>query len=103
MKKLLAITVACVAIGAISSTASAGEVKGSNGGQYIKGSPTATLNGRSLCAYSGLNDEYYIKNETTALRTQSYGQLVANGPERFNPQNYSSPDVAGPISSCNPN
>lgn len=44
--------------------------------------------GPSICAFSGLNDEYYLEEEEGATRTQSYGTLVANGdanPHAFNP------------------
>ena len=44
--------------------------------------------GPSICAFSGLNDEYYLDEEEGATRTQSYGTLVSNGdadPHAFNP------------------
>jgi len=47
-------TVAFAAFGV--SAAFAGEVTGS--GHYIAGSDSASLNGNSDCAYSGLNDNY---------------------------------------------
>lgn len=42
----------------------------------------------SICAFSGLNDEFYLDGDTEATRTQSYGTLVANDeqdPHAFNP------------------
>jgi hypothetical protein len=44
--------------------------------------------GPSICAFSGLNDEYYLDGDEEATRTQSYGTLVADGnadPHAFNP------------------
>ena len=53
------------------------------------------VNGRSECAYSGLNDEF-VEGDLTAPRVQSYGQLVREG--------FIDP-TADPraISACNPN
>ena len=62
------------------SAAFAGEVTGS--GHYIAGSDSASLNGNSLCAYSGLNDNYVFGTAGPGnpdadgfTRTQNWGQL----------------------------
>jgi hypothetical protein len=54
MLALLACVAAIAAVGA--TTASAGEVNKPHG--YIAGSDAAPLQGRSDCAFSGLNDNY---------------------------------------------
>jgi hypothetical protein len=88
--KQLAGVALCAAGLVAGSTASAfaGEVKGT--GQYLHNDQ---LPGRSICAYSGLNDEYYVDGDTSAPRVQSFGQIVR---------------VAGPLGgvpgqACNPN
>jgi hypothetical protein len=62
------------------SAALAGEVTGS--GRYIAGSESAPLNGKSDCAYSGLNDNYVFGSAGPGHpdadgfgRTQNWGQL----------------------------
>lgn len=88
----------------LGTAAVAGEVRGSNGGEYIQGAENLPLNGKSICAYSGLNDEYYIdeKYEEDALRTQSWGTLVSEGD--INPENFNDPDGMLPIAAaCSPN
>lgn len=88
----------------LGTAAVAGEVKGSNGGEYIKGSNAAPLNGKSICAYSGLNDEYYIDAiyDEEALRTQSWGTLVSEG--HIDPQDFNDPDGMLLIAAaCSPN
>ncbi|MDZ4307597.1 hypothetical protein [Allopontixanthobacter sp.] len=72
----------------------AGEVKGSNGGEY------KDVNGRSICAFSGLNDEYYIDDDLEAMRVQSYGQLVRQG--AIDPSMFNGPSDHPPILECNP-
>jgi hypothetical protein len=73
-----AFAVAVLAAGA--GSAFAGEVNGH--GQYIAGSNDAPLNGKSDCAYSGLNDNYVFGNPLPDAdgftRTQSYGQVIRN-------------------------
>ena len=71
-------------MGVGATTASAGEV---NPHGYIAGSNNAPLNGKSDCAYSGLNDNYVFGELPTDengnllpdadgfIRTQSWGQL----------------------------
>jgi hypothetical protein len=70
---LVAVAFAALAGG----TAFAGEITGS--GKWIRGSESAPLNGKSACAYSGLNDNYVLGNPIPDhdgfSRTQSWGQL----------------------------
>ncbi len=71
-------------VGAGSTTAVAGEVTGN-------GKPL-TVNGKSICAFSGQNDEFQ-EGDSDAPRVQSFGQIVA---------------AVGPIGgipgqACNPN
>lgn len=69
------VVVAFAAVGG--GSAFAGEITGS--GSWIAGSESAPLNGKSACAYSGLNDNYVLGNpvpdEDGFTRTQSWGQL----------------------------
>jgi hypothetical protein len=77
-QKIVAATVC--ALGVISMTAGpgfAGEVNGQ--GNYIAGSDSAPLNGHSACAYSGLNDDYYVFGDTSARRTQNWGEFASVG------------------------
>jgi hypothetical protein len=37
------------------------------------------LNGHSTCPYSGLNDEYYVFGDTSARRTQNWGEFASAG------------------------
>jgi hypothetical protein len=80
-KRSLAL-LACVAAfaGVAANVASAGEITGS--GNWIAGSESAPLNGKSDCAYSGLNDNYVLGNPVPDAdgftRTQSWGQVVKN-------------------------
>ena len=79
MRKRLAAAVVC-AVGVMSlaaGSAFAGEVKGT--GQYIAGSDAAPLHGASECAFSGLNDEYYVGGDTSAPRVQNWGQFARAG------------------------
>jgi len=79
-KKHMAAVLACV--GALSGVAAGGAAAGEiNGhGQWIAGSEAAPLNGKSDCAYSGLNDNYVLGNPLPDsdgfTRTQSFGQVV---------------------------
>ena len=73
----VATSVAAVVLSLSASAALAGDITGK--GKYIAGSDAAPLNGKSHCAYSGLNDEYYILGDTSYPRTQSWGQLPKSG------------------------
>jgi hypothetical protein len=75
-------------------SAFAGEITGN--GKWIAGSESAPLNGKSECAYSGVNDNYVLGNPVPDAdgftRTQSWGQVIR---------------VAGPLggvpgTACNP-
>jgi hypothetical protein len=70
----VAVAFAVVGVG----SAFAGEITGS--GKWIAGSDSAPLNGKSDCAYSGLNDNYVLGNplpdEDGFTQTQSWGQVV---------------------------
>jgi hypothetical protein len=83
------------------SAAFAGEVTGS--GRYIAGSNAAPLNGKSECAYSGLNDNYVFGTAGPGnpdadgfTRTQNWGQ-VGQGGRAFLTSIGSNPGIA-----CNP-
>jgi hypothetical protein len=54
-----------------------------------------TLHGKSICAFSGLNDEFILDGDRTAPRTQSWGQEVRN----FTP---TGGHVGVPGTACNP-
>lgn len=95
MSKLFKL-MACSAVLCMAGPSFAGEVKASKGGQYIQGSDSAPLQGASECAYSGLNDDYYIYDDPNAPRTQSYGQLV-RGPDGIDPSQGGTPGMF-----CNP-
>jgi hypothetical protein len=62
------------------SSAFAGEITGS--GKWIAGSESAPLNGKSDCAYSGLNDNFVLGHPLPDAdgftRTQSWGQIIRN-------------------------
>ena len=105
MKHFIPFTIGLAASLTLAAPAFAGEVRASHGGQYIAGSDAALLQGRSACAFSGLNDEYYIYDLADAARVQSYGQDVANGSLFYDPypQDYAGPGTARPILGCNPN
>jgi hypothetical protein len=84
--KKLAVTVLAVAAFALVGVASAfaGEVTGS--GHYINGSDSAALQGKSDCAYSGLNDNYVFGTAGPGnpdadgfTRTQNWGQVGQAG------------------------
>lgn len=70
----VAVATAAIFLSLTASAALAGDITGS--GKYIAGSDDAPLNGKSICAYSGLNDEYYILGDTSHSRTQSWGQIA---------------------------
>lgn len=76
--RLFAAVVAVAALPAVGGGAAfAGEITGS--GKWIGGSESAPLQGKSECAYSGLNDNFVLGNpvpdEDGFVRTQSWGQL----------------------------
>jgi hypothetical protein len=71
-KRFLAVALCAAAVtGLGANTALAGDITGKPGAsKYIAGSDSAPINGNSECAYSGLNDEYYIGGDLSAPRTQ---------------------------------
>lgn len=64
-------TYIAVSLLVVGSPAFGGEVGGN--GNLVPGGST----GNSACAYSGLNDEYYVEGDLSAPRVQSYGQMIA--------------------------
>ena len=50
-----------------------------------------TLHGQSACAFSGLNDDYYYWEDTSARRTQNWGEFASAGAH-----------VGVPGTACNP-
>jgi hypothetical protein len=98
MLRFKKIGVALVAAAALATVAAgsafAGEITGS--GKWIAGSESAPLNGKSDCAYSGLNDNYVLGNPVPDAdgftRTQSLGQVIRNA----------GPLGGVPGSACNP-
>ncbi len=84
----LAISVGSV-VGVGAGTALAGEITG-NGREK-------PVHGRSICAFSGQNDEFHA-GEEGAERVQSYGQEVRNRripPQMFNPGDACNPNAEG--------
>src|SRR5882757_3482292 len=83
MRKAILAAIAVMAMLVLTSgSALAGEITGN--GQYINGSNTAPLNGKSDCAYSGQEDLQYVDADGNPLATptrgvpghaQSWGQL----------------------------
>ena len=69
--KMIVVSAACVLL-AGAGTAFGGEITGN--GNWIAGSPSAPLNGKSECAFSGQNDEFQL-GDTNAPRTQSWGTI----------------------------
>jgi hypothetical protein len=97
MSKRITRRAVCVAVCAIalvggsSSAAFAGEVNGT--GRYLHNDQ---LPGKSICAYSGLNDEYYVGGDTSAPRVQSFGQIVSTyGPQGGVPGQACNPNTGG--------
>ena len=98
MLRFKKVGVALVAAAALASVAAgsafAGEINGN--GQWIAGSESAPLKGKSDCAYSGLNDNYVLGNPVPDAdgftRTQSWGQVIRNA----------GPLGGVPGSACNP-
>ena len=95
----VAASVAAVVLSLSASAALAGDITGN--GKFIAGSDAAPLNGKSHCAYSGLNDEYYILGDLTQTRTQSWGRIPKSGDGFFTRDNLTAfgfnPGIA-----CNP-
>lgn len=89
-KKSAVAAVTLVLMGMSSSAALAGEVTGT--GKSLK-----PLHGKSICAFSGLNDdpEGLDPANGPAGRTQSFGQDVRLG--------FIDPTVFNPGDACNPN
>jgi hypothetical protein len=75
----------------------AGEITGS--GKWIAGSETAPLQGKSDCAFSGLNDNSVLGNPLPDgdgfTRSQSFGQIV----RQHSPD---APPPGTPGTACNP-
>ncbi len=73
---MVAVLAALMVIAMGASAAFAGEITGN--GKSLK-NDDGTLNGRSICAFSGLNDTYTgdpnVPDEDGFTRTQSWGQL----------------------------
>jgi hypothetical protein len=98
MLRFKKVGVALVAAAALATVAAgsafAGEITGS--GKWIAGSESAPLNGKSDCAYSGLNDNSVLGNPVPDAdgftRTQSWGQVIRNA----------GPLGGVPGSACNP-
>ena len=77
MRRLLAVVACMTAVAGLGAgSAFAGEITGK--GKYIAGSDAAPLNGRSECAYSGLDDPDVdpVTGEDDFGRTQSWGQII---------------------------
>jgi hypothetical protein len=95
LKKVGVAVVAAAALATVGAgSAFAGEITGS--GKWIAGSESAPLNGKSDCAYSGVNDNYVLGNPVPDAdgftRTQSWGQVIRNA----------GPLGGVPGSACNP-
>ena len=79
MRRVLAVVACTTAVmGLGAGSAFAGEITGN--GKWIAGSDEASLNGRSECAYSGINDNFVLGNDVPDAdgftRTQSWGQVA---------------------------
>ena len=77
-KRLFAVAACSLTVAGLGAgSALAGEITGS--GKWIAGSESAPLNGKSFCAYSGLNDNYVLGNplpdEDGFTQTQNWGSL----------------------------
>lgn len=90
----VAVSGAALLLSLSASAALGGDITGN--GKYIAGSDAAPLMGASSCAYSGLNDEYYIHGDTSYPRTQSWGQL----PKAL--RDYLTSEGHNPGIACNP-
>lgn len=90
MKKIIVATVvAACALAGSAGVVSAGEITGN-------GTPKE-VHGKSICAYSGQNDEYH-QGEEGAERVQSFGQEVRHKripPKFFNPGDACNPHAGG--------
>jgi len=97
--RALAVVALSATIGVLGGgVASAGEVNGN--GDSLK-QPDGSLHGKSICAFSGLNDNYVAGNplpdEDGFTHTQNWGQVSKDG-KRFLTSIGVSPGKA-----CNPN
>jgi hypothetical protein len=98
IKKTLAATAVCAmaTMGLGPTGAFAGEITGN--GRSLK-NPDGSLNGKSVCAFSGQNDAYSgnpnIPDEDGFFRTQSWGQVPKAVRDTFPPEMH--PGIA-----CNP-
>ncbi len=84
IRRVLAVASCAVAVVAVGAgSAFAGEITGN--GKWIAGSPDAPLHGKSICSFSGQNDNWQLGNPVPDAdgftRTQSWGQVArhANG------------------------
>jgi len=86
----VALSVAAVVLSLGAGAVFGGEITGN-------GKSLEPLHGRSICAYSGLNDDPLGSDPTNGPpgRTQSFGQDVRNG--------YIDPHLFNPGDACNPN
>jgi hypothetical protein len=79
-KAAAAAAASALALALVAGTALAGEVTGN--GKSLK-NPDGTLNGKSECAFSGLNDTYSgdpdVPDEDGFFRTQNWGQVGSEG------------------------
>lgn len=90
MRRIAVALCAVSLVGLTSGTAFAGEVTGN-------GKSLEPLKGRSICAYSGLNDNPAgSPTDGPGGRTQSFGQDVRGGfidPRQFNPGDACNPNI----------
>jgi hypothetical protein len=77
-KRLAVALCATAALGLTGGSALAGEITGN--GKWIAGSEEAPLHGKSECAFSGQNDEFHLFPNEGWPRTQSWGQVIKEGP-----------------------
>lgn len=92
MKRFATAAAAVVAVGALATPASAGEVTGTG-----KSTPIRDHVAASICAYSGLDDDD-VEDDAFFDRTQNYGQLARQGlasPSEFNPGDACNPTAGG--------
>lgn len=87
----MAVSGAAVVLGLTAGAAFGGEITGT-------GRSLEPLHGRSICAYSGLNDDPLGLNPENGPpgRTQSFGQDVRAGfidPRQFNPGDACNPNI----------
>ena len=81
MRRVLAVASCAVAVAGLGAgSAFAGEITGN--GKWIVGDPDLPLHGKSICSYSGQNDNWQLGNPVPDAdgftRTQSWGQVARN-------------------------